>query len=217
MVDRIYISNISPLWSEDRQEALLREAIPSYPNGATVYDDILTPRERRAHKAPSLVNRDQMLRPTSARRPATIYVASLAVFAWTEGDMLKAITAAAAKGMTIQVLDAGLTIGPDAGAAVMSQAIEAFTQARKRQTEYEKGQRGGEVSARKREEKARAAADTIRAAWARRDESTKDLLARAGISLNTAKRYLGSRPIAQRARDGADKRKAKAVAKKAKP
>jgi hypothetical protein len=214
MADRVYISNISPLWPEARQEALLREAIRDYPKGVNVYDDILTPRERRAHKPPSLVDRDLMLRPNSARRSATIYIASLAVFAWTDADMLKCITAAASKGMTIRVLDVDLTIGPDAGAQVMSKAIEAFAAGRKRQTEFVRGQAGGKASAENREGKARAAAESIKAAWARRDERTPDLLARAGISLNTAKRYLGSRPLAQRARDGADKRQS---ARKSKP
>lgn len=214
MADRVYLSNISPLWSIDRQEALLRDAIPGYPKGVNVYDDILTPRERRAHQTIYLVDRDQMLRPSSARRAATIYIASLAVFAWSDADMLKAVTAAAAKGMTIRVLDVDLTIGPDAGAAVMSRAIEAFAEGRKRQTEFIRGQAGGKASAENREAKTRAAAESIKAAWARRDESTKELLARAGISLNTAKRYLGARPIAQRARDGADKRAAKAATRK---
>jgi len=135
-------------------------------------------------------------------------VASLAVFAWSEGDVLKHLTAAAARGATVQVLDAGLEIGPGSGAEALHQAVEAFAAARKRQVETERGRTGAMISARKREDRARTAAESIRAAWARRDIKTHDLLVHAGITLNTAKRYLGSRPIAQKARDASVKRQA---------
>ena len=209
MNPRIYISNISPLWPRSRQVELLKEAIPGFPKTAHVFEDNLDARSRRAHQIDSLVGRAAILRPTRRGHGTEVIIASLAVFAWSQGEMLQCLTAAAARGDTIRVLDAGISIGPSAGPAILQQALAAFEAARARQKEFEQGRSGATVSAHKREAKSREAAEGIRAAWARRDEKTADLLTRADISLNTAKRYLGSRPVAQKAQDAANRRKAK--------
>lgn len=58
---------------------------------------------------------------------------------------------------------------------------------------------GGRVSAQKKEDATKAAIELIRADWPKPSEefSTQELLDRANISLNTAKKHLGRRPIAQ--------------------
>lgn len=210
MKPRIYLSNISPLWPRERQAALLKEAVPGFPAAADVFEDTLDARARRAHRVDSLACRASILRPTARRgQSGEIIIASLAVFAWSSGELLQCLTAAAARGATIRALDANLSIGPTAGPAVLQQALAAFEAARMRQKEFEQGRAGATASKHKREARAREAAEGIRTAWGRRDEKTEALLARANLSLNTAKRYLGGRPVAQKAQQAADKRKAK--------
>jgi hypothetical protein len=213
---KVYMSNISPLWPKERQVALLREKIEGFPKSCDVREDVLSPRERRAHQVASLARRATLFRPTSRMAANEVLVfASPAVATWTETDLLAIMAAAVARGATVRFLDADLEIGPQAGAAEMLAVISAFKIARQRDADIRQGSRGGAVSAKKREDRARAAAETIRAAWAKRDTKTPELLAHADISLNTAKRYLGSRIVAQKARDAAEKRKASY--RKAKP
>lgn len=190
--------------------ALLSEAVPGFPEAAEVFEDYLDARTRRAHRVDSLGHRATILRPTARRgQEHEIIIASLAVFAWSQGELLQCLTAAASRGATIRVIDADLSIGPSAGPAILQQALAAFEAARARQKEFEQGRAGAAASAQKREAKAKEAAEGIRHDWGRRDEKTGVLLARANISLNTAKRYLGGRPVAQAAQRAADKRKAR--------
>lgn len=202
LMTKAYISNISPLWPVERQEAML-------PDGVVVFRDVLTPKERQAHRTAALVQRAEMLRPSTRRNGEEIYIASLAVLDWTAEGMMEALTAAMARGATVRVLDAGLSIGPTARVTTLYVAAVAFAAARKRSQEVDRGRAGGEASARKRSEASKARALTIKAEWGMPEPPTAILLARAGLSYNTAKLHLGPRPAAQRAYQAAQKRKAK--------
>lgn len=209
MTPRAYLSNIAPAWTFSRQEDALRVAIPSYPSGANVYRDSLDPTERRGHAVASLLQRASLLRSTTRKVDSPIYVASLAVLAWTIEDMLDCITRIAARGAELHVLDAGLQIGVGADVHALRQAVEAFTVGRKARAAGEAGLLGGEVSGKRRREQAKQAAETIRNVWClpTSDYPTAELLKTAGISLNTAKLHLGPRPDAQRAHQAAIKRR----------
>jgi hypothetical protein len=209
MTKTAYLSNICPRWPIERQEATLANAIEGWPKSVNILRDELTVRDRRAHKTDTLTGRAAMLRKSSRRDGGEIYVASLAVLAWAVEDLLMCITSAAERRSTIVVLDADLHIDASANAAVLHKAIEAFAAGRRSRIAGEAGMLGGEVSGARRSAVAKTAAETIAYEWGQPGTlyRTKDLLARAGISMNTAKLYLGSRPAAQRAVAAAIKRK----------
>jgi hypothetical protein len=127
-------------------------------------------------------------------------VATLAVFAWSVEEMLECLTLVASRHSTLIVLDAGLRITSKADAAILHKAVQAFSAGRRSRSGSEAGLTGGEISAKRRSAAARAAAETIRHEWSLPsvDFPTAHLIARAGISLNTAKQYLGARPAAQK-------------------
>jgi hypothetical protein len=212
---RAYISNISPLWPVEQQEAALKAALPGWPDGVMIFRDVLDTRARRAHRISSLIERADMLRASTRRSPGSIYLASLAPLAWTAEDLMECLSLAAAKNATVHVLDAGLVIPPSPGAEALHQAAIAFRKARERQSGWERGKRGGQASGEMRSAAAKERAETIRERWAlpTADYPTIALLAEAGISLNTAKMHLKPRPIAQREREAAQKRKAARAAK----
>ena len=202
----IYISNISPLWPIDRQEALLIGADP----GGRRFVDILTAFDRQAHQADRLLQRAAMLRP-SRRRGGNIFVASLAVLDWSAVGLMECLGLAMVRGISVHVLDAALVIQPGGGPVILHAAALAFAASRKRDAEILRGQAGGAISAAKRVDAARAKAETIREHWAMpsAEHPTLALLERAGISRNTAKIYLGPRADAQRKHDAEIKRRLK--------
>lgn len=195
---RAYLSNISPLWPVERQEAML-------PPGAQQFRDILDARDRYAHQPDRLEQRAAMLRPTR-RKGGEIVVASLAVLDWTAEGLMSCLTLIMQRGATLRVLDVGLTIAPDSGPAVLHQAAQAFAASRKRDAATERGGRGGAVSAAKRAADTKAKAETIRDDWKRDEFRTQDLLERAGVSRNSAILYLGKRSAAQRIHQASLKR-----------
>jgi hypothetical protein len=187
---------------------MLRAALPGYPTGVIIRLDKLSPDDRKAHRIDDLVNREMMLRP-SGRKGGVVYIASLAVLAWSAEDMLSCLTRAASRGMTVRVLDADLTIGADARAALLHKAAQAFAAARERRREIERGRTGGSISGKKRSDAARAKAEAIKLKWADERFRTVDLLKEAGITYNTAKLYLGSRLLVLQAQAAAAKRRAR--------
>jgi hypothetical protein len=209
MSTRAYLSNLHPRWPFDRQERALSVGVPGWPRGVAVYRDELTLSQRKRHMVGDLEGRITLLRQTTRGRRGGegIYVASLAVLAWTLADLLECLTLAQSRGSTVHVLDTGLVLTPDAGPAALHQATKDFAAGRKSSS----GMVGGEISARLRSEAARARAETIRAEWSLPSDEypTLALLARAGLSRNTAKLYLGSRSEAQRIHEAARKRRVK--------
>lgn len=207
MSTRAYLSNLYPRWPFDRQERALSVGVPDWPKGVAVYRDEMTPSQRKRHMVGDLEGRIALLRQTTRGRKGgeDIYVASLAVLAWTLADLLECLTLAQSRGSTVHVLDTGLVLAPDAGAATLHQATKDFATGRKSSI----GMVGGEISARLRSEAAKAKAMTIEAEWKlpSKDYPSPALLAKAGISRNTANLYLGKRPEMQRIHEAARKRR----------
>ncbi len=196
MAKRAYLSNINLRWPFDRQEALFA-SLPNWPKGYTVFRDEIDARTKRAHRPASLANRAELLRKTTrVRNGEDIYLASLGPFAWTQDDLLAQLTLAAARGATVHVLDAGLVIAPTPAAETLHKAVLAFAEARKAHKE----RHGGAVSGKRRRAAAEARAQVIEARWPMPsdDYPTAKLLVEAGLSVNTARLILGSRPEVQR-------------------
>jgi hypothetical protein len=196
MINRTYTSNLSPRWPFNKQEALFR-TLDGWPMGYTALRDDLDVRARRAHKTSTLVGRASLLRPSRRSDGETIYVASLAVLAWSVGDLLAVLTAAGMRGAAVVALDVGLTIPPSDVSAVLHQAMQAFELSRKADAALKAGEAGSKVSVQRRTDAARAKCEIIRVRWLRPayEHLTIDLLKEAQISRNTAKYYLGARPI----------------------
>ncbi len=180
-----YLSDISPWWTMERQETALADVLP----GATIYRDHLDARARRAHDPASLQARAGLLRPTQAlARDETIYVASLAILAWSEDDMRAVLNAIASRGAKL-VSSEGID----------SDSLEAWRQA-KRQSRLEGAAlRGSAVSAERRKAASLAGVALIKPFWPlpSKEYPTASLCEKSGLSLNTVKAHLGSRPIAQ--------------------
>jgi hypothetical protein len=196
MAKRIYLSNVSALWPFPTQEVTLA-ALPGWPKGYVVFRDELDVRERRLRSASALPRRGEMLR-SNTRKGATeaIYVASLAVFAVSVEDMIEALALAGRRGATVHFLAEGLMVPPASGAETLHRIAVAFGQLKRES----RAQSAGQVSGAKKSAEARAKCETIRAEWPlpSADYPTRVLLDRVGISLNTAKLYLGARPTVQR-------------------
>ena len=79
MAVKAYISNISPLWPVERQEAMLSAAVPGYPDKVAVFRDELPPSDRQGHRKAALSARAEMLRPTTRKIDEVIVVAALPV------------------------------------------------------------------------------------------------------------------------------------------
>jgi hypothetical protein len=212
---RAYISNLHPRWPVDRQERSLSVGVPGWPKGIAVYRDELTPSQRKRRAVDELEGRIALLRQTTRGRKGgeDIYLASLAVLAWTLADLLECLTLAQSRGSTVHVLDTGLVLTPDAGPAALHQATKDFATGRKSSI----AMAGGEVSGRLRSEAARLKAKEMEPFWRLPSEEypTIPLLARFGLSRNTANLYLGKRPEVQRIHEAARKRRVRREIKNA--
>lgn len=168
----------------------------------TLYEDVLKKAQleaaRRSRTTDLLVQRDEMLRPTSRTTPETIRTASPVCLVISPTDLGRVLAAASARKATVVFLDSGLSIPPDAGAALISQALQAFETAKRSAAGKLSGRMGYEVSSEKRIEDAKRRAETIRPDWGRSDRLTSDLLAQADLSFNTAVKYLGRRSLVQK-------------------
>src|SRR3974390_1828631 len=96
MLAKVYMSNISPLWSFERQEQVIAPALAA--RGITERKDFvddLTVNERKAHHDEHLIHREQLLRPSTRKDGGLIVLASLASFAWSVEGTLAGLTRAA--------------------------------------------------------------------------------------------------------------------------
>ena len=195
---RFYLSNIRIRWPFERQEAVLATRFPDWRHGS-IYRDDLPLRKRKAHEPDDLTSRAMMLRVTSRRQGSTVYVASLAVLAFTPGDLTDdVLLGLAARGDTLVSVEDDTTVPPDASPEVIAEAVEAFKSAMRRVGDY--GKPGGVVSGERRSAAARAGCERIRERWGMPSElwSTEALCEEAGVTRPTAFLYLGKRSIAQR-------------------
>jgi hypothetical protein len=212
MLAKVYMSNISPFWSFERQEQIIAPALAA--RGISErkdFADDLTVNERKAHHDEHLIHREQLLRPSTRRDGGLIVLPSLAVFAWSVEGMMAGLTRAADNKATVWVVDADITLKPKADTKAWAKAAEAFHAARRREQAGQRGKAGGIASAAKRSKK--EAAESIREAWALSEgepgyEKTAPLLERVGIrNYSTAIGFLGPRPVRQAARRAALKRR----------
>lgn len=200
MTVRVYLSNIAPGWSVQRQKELLAEHVPGWPDVPT-YVDLLSPAKRKAHSPSSLTQRTDLARGTWRQEDVeAIVVASLAIPAWEQVDFLQFVAAVSTRGATLIALDTGRRIAPDASPTEIADAVQEFV-ARRRAAKGSTGMAGYLVSAERRSADAKAGAMRIKDRWElpTKDYPTDELLAEAGICRNTANLYLDPRPDAQRA------------------
>ena len=174
--------------------------------GTATYEDVLRTEALKGRAVESLVQRAALLRPTARRAPERILVASPVCFAWDIRDLSGALAAAARRNATVIFLDTGLEVPPDAGVAILHQAIEAFDRA-KRRAQTEGGRVKGWIkAAENRKVETARRLDLIREDWKLRQHATQELLARAGkdgkpMARNTAILHLGDRKKEQKRED----------------
>jgi hypothetical protein len=192
---KAYLSNASKVWPIRRQEELMRAAVPGWPKGCDVSRDILDSQQLMAHRPESLRQLNRLLKPSSFQRPDTILVAAFPVLGWTADDLVKRLAAAAARGFTVRALDIGMEIGPDANAAALQRAMEAFEVARQRVRDAKRGQTGGRLSGERRRAAAAEKVQPYAKLWRDPKETRTDaeIAALAGVSVNTVKAHLGPR------------------------
>lgn len=194
---KAYLSNISPRWPIQRQEEVLRGAIPGWPKGITIFRDVLDLNQRRAHRKNDLVERAALLRGTS--RGSEIVMATLAAWDWSAEGMLAAITLALSRGDVIRVVDGDLRLQPGASAADLVGVTAAFEASRKIDKAILRGSPGGKVSAEKRAAEARRRALEVMPLWRLPSSEWPQaaVAIKANLSLNTLKLYLPPRKEAQ--------------------
>lgn len=183
-------------WPVERQRQALSEAGFDGP----IYEDVLTRAHLRGRNVMALPQRAEMLRPTSRLTSEVILVANIRVLALNPVDLIAALAAAVARHATVHVLDTGLKIGPDTGAAEIAVATAAWDRAR-RNDQTRDGRAKGNAAAVERAEKRRQTALAIaRPLWGlpSDDMSVEAIAERAGVSVGTLYTHLGRRTPAQR-------------------
>ena len=188
---RVYLSEVTPWWTIERQQEALGDAL----KGATTFTDLLDHKQRRAHRAESLASRATMLRhSTRPIKGQQFLVASYAVLGWEWRDVATVVAAIKERGGILSSVD-------EAG----QPCTEKTWQAARTKSRLEGASiRGAAVSAARRKVRADAGIERIRGDWgkSREEFSTKTLLALAGepgppLSYNTVVARLGGREKAQ--------------------
>lgn len=190
--DRFYVRNGVPGLSVEEQDALIAPF-----NSVAVYRDIL-PKTRLKRRDPAdLVQRREMLRPTSRGTPETIGVASLRVLGWNAEDILWALAQAAARQATIIALDTGEQYEPSDEAERLRRGVaEACQQNRKQQTRnaYPAGVKAAKEARAKRNA---AAWKKAREMYGKPGVTGAEVIAATGLSRSQLWRKLGSVEEAQ--------------------
>lgn len=207
---KVYISNISKAWPVDRQERLIAEKIPEWPDVPTYRDD-LSAAKRRGQSREAMAERGYLLKPASPRSEVIAF-ASWPVLAWDTKDLGECWSAAKARGATLMALDTGAVLGPDSGADEWMAVSEDFV-AKKRSAEAGGGRRiGAAASVKVRTEDVARRIALIKDDWPKPWPPTPELLQRASrerkigrktvlipMAYSTAAKALGPRPKAQAA------------------
>lgn len=131
-----------------------------------------------------------LLRPTQRKQKDVLHAMSLAVIAETENDFRCFVRMARKIGASIVTKDG--CVFPH---TTVADAIEVWKIARRSGA----GKIGAEISANNKRAKSAERIELIDEDWPKpsTEFSTRELLKRSGLSLNTVKSHLGSRPIAQ--------------------
>ena len=179
MTVKVYLSEVSAFWTFERQEAVLAAVLP----GAKVFRDVLDRRVRRAQSPASLLDREKLLRSTSSPDlDETVYVASLAVLAWSLDDLRTVLAVLARRGARLVSMDDGDP--EDVPAAWQAASAKARRAAG--------GETGGNVTRRNMEAAYAPRVKAIAQRWGDSAYSTAELLREAGVSRNTAIKYIGT-------------------------
>lgn len=207
-IQKLYFSNLTPVWPLKRQEAIL--------NGisATKFCDELPSGERRGFRLNGLPERRSMLRPTTRQAQQTIFVASLAVLARNAEDLMLALSQASEINATVRDVSANVDIKPHAKAKELKKAAEIFTQGRMRAMEVERGTTGGRKSADLRLAQAKKIALEHEKDWLEYGKTNKQISEESGLSVNTLKAHLGRRVEARARHQGMLKRMNNAYSKR---
>ena len=149
-----------------------------------------------------------LIKPTTRKGTVTLYLASLAVLAREEKDFRERMSALLKRKFHIIAIEDQTDWNSGSN---LSEAVKAWRIART----IDAGKRGGVISAAKRKTVSEIAAKAIKDRWKLPSNQwpTKVLLNEVDISLNTAKKLLGNRPLAQANYRAVLKRKAISDAK----
>lgn len=137
-----------------------------------------------------------LLRPSTRVEKINIHVLSLAIIADNEEDFRDFIALAQKRGINLHTQEEEMEFLFDRKTVHRTEhLIETWRKARRNGA----SKIGGNISGRKKENATKTAIELIRADWPKpsNEFSTEELLERAGVSLNTAKKHLGRRPIEQ--------------------
>jgi exonuclease VII small subunit len=210
---KAYLSDVFAPWSIAQQELVLAGAIEGWPNGVAVYRDCLDRFERRARRVESLIDRDEMLRPTTRKDANQIYVASLAVLAWDENDFKTLVEIVLAGNGVILSIDDKIEISND---TPLRQAIAAWDIARKRSRSNHVKSKAAKISAEKKKAIAALGVARIKPFWGLSAEEwptplLRQMAGRPGkpIAYNTIVEHLGvGRAVARKRHQAMLKRRA---------
>lgn len=149
-----------------------------------------------------------IIKPTTRKGNARLYMASLGVLAREEKDFRERMSALIKRKILVTAIEDNTTWD---GNSKIKEAVEAWRSARMQDA----GKRGGAISAAKRKSASETAAKAIKDRWklSSSEYPTKVLLEEVCVSLNTIKKLLGNRPLAQANYRAVLKRKAASDAK----
>lgn len=212
LLEKVYLSDIFTPWTMAQQELVLAATIPEWPNVA-IFRDRLDRSDRLSKRPESLIDRDEMLRPTARKGTNQIYVASLAVLAWDEHDFRTLIETVIARNGVIISIDDEITISAK---MPILQAVAAWDKARKRSRSNHVKSKAAMISAEKKKAISAIGVAKIKQFWGLSAEKWPTMLLRqmAGrpgkpIAYNTIVEHLGvGRSVARKRHQAMLKRKA---------
>lgn len=201
---RSYVRNGVWGWSIEDQRAALRAAELHDPTREYCDELAASKAKKPGTVQPEwLVQRnDYFLRKTGARRPGEVAaVATLLALGVNQTDLAKAISAALARRDTVQAADSGFSIGPGAGPAQMTAALEDWERAKK-DAQTKPGRReGNRVAAEKKRAETLRKLPPARPLWrsTKPDRLTGAQIAEmVGLSEKTLFQELGRRPAVKK-------------------
>ena len=214
MHKRAYISNICHDWPIERQQELLAGIEP-------VYLDKISPKAIKDKNEAKLLQRADLLRPTSRKSPEQIVVADWPVLAFTWQQFLGVCAQATGRNATLHAVATGQTIDPHGSVEALAAILPSFAE-RVRGRGLRKSR---EERARERVEDAQRRAMLVADDYGKPDDECPmdELRARAAdkdgkpMAPATLVKYLGKRKDAQRAYQAGLKRSATAAKRKDTP
>ena len=189
MADKVFKST----WTYrtlEYQDKILSQVVPSWPSMSSYIDEDALP---------------YLLRPTQRKNSDDIYVTSIACIARDEKELAEIVKGLNSRSCFLHCVEEGEVLRPKIS---IKEAVVLWKAARMNGA----SKVGGRISAKRKEAASKTAIELIREDWPKPSSkfSTQELKDRSGLSLNTIKKHLGSRPIAQYNYQAKLKRKANA-------